>query len=133
MIYAKEEKGKMKIYATLPKDYQINGIKHNLSVLPIETINAEGFYELIVPTITETQRLEPLLPTDLVGNQYIQRVYDYTQTEIDAQNVEQTKQNNINTYLQKPNCVWVGKTPNGLEDWAVLLGNDGKLSTVKVN
>ena len=56
-----------------------------------------------------------------------------TQEEIDAQNAEQIKQDNINAYRNLDSTIWIGKTPNGLEDWAVRLGNDGKISTVKIN
>jgi hypothetical protein len=82
MIYARNENGTVRTYNVLSNNYDINGVRHNLSVLPIETINSEGFYELIKPTITQYQRLEPLLPSDLVGNQYIQRVYNFTAQEI---------------------------------------------------
>ena len=132
MIYAKEDKGVVRIYNVLPKDYQINGIKHNLSVLPIETINEQGFYELIVPTITENQRLEELLPSDLIGTQYIQRVYDYTQAELDEQLAIKVKEDKIATFYETHSVVWQGENPIG-ETWGVVIGNDGKLSTIKIN
>ena len=56
-----------------------------------------------------------------------------TQDEIDAQNVELIKQNNIASYINLDSTVAIVKTPNSLEDWAVVIGNDGKLSTVKIN
>ena len=85
MKYGKEINGEVKIFSdqsTLFKNYEINGIRHNLSVLPIETKNAEGFFELVQPTITVYQRLIDLELGDLVGNQWIQRVYDFTAQEI---------------------------------------------------
>ena len=101
MIYAKEINGQVSIFRALPTNYKINGIRHNLSVLSIETINAEGFYELIVPTVTEYQRLEDLLPTDLVGTQYIQRVYTFDQDEIDAKIEADAEQSALNIVSQR--------------------------------
>ena len=60
-------------------------------------------------------------------------VESITQAEIDAQNAEQIKQDNINAYRNLDSTLGILKTPNGLEDWAVTLGNDGKLSTIKIN
>ena len=91
MIFAKNDNGTIRIYRSLPTNYPINGIRHNLSVLPIETINTEGFYELIVPSITQYQRLESLIPSDFNGTQWIQRVYNFTAQEIadyDEQQIE---------------------------------------------
>ena len=82
MIYAKEENGKVVVYNSLPKDYPINGIRHNLSVLPIGTVNEQGFYELIVPTISQYQRLEPLELSDFNGSQWVQRFSNFTAQEI---------------------------------------------------
>ena len=82
MIYAKNNNGTIRVYGSLPTDYPINGIRHNLSVLPIEIINSEGFFEVIIPSITQYQRLEPLQVSDFNGTQWIQRVYDFTAQEI---------------------------------------------------
>ena len=56
-----------------------------------------------------------------------------TQGEIDAQNAEQIKRDNIEAYRRLESTVAIVKTPNGLEDWCVRIGNDGKLSTIKIN
>ena len=56
-----------------------------------------------------------------------------TQAEIDAQNAEQIKIDNIASYANLDSTVAIVKTPNGLEDWAVVIGNDGKISTIKIN
>ena len=64
------------------------------------------------------------------GSEVIETI---TQEEIDAQNVEQIKRDNIEAYRRLDSTVWIGKTPNGLEDWAVVLGNDGKIVTIKIN
>ena len=56
-----------------------------------------------------------------------------TQQEIDAQNAEQIKRDNIEAYRRLDSTIAIVKTPNGLEDWAVRLGNDGKISTIKIN
>ena len=64
------------------------------------------------------------------GSEVIETI---TQEEIDAQNAEQIKQDNINAYRNLDSTLGILKTPNGLEDWAVTLGNDGKLSTIKIN
>ena len=56
-----------------------------------------------------------------------------TQADIDAQNIEQIKRDNIEAYRRLDSTVAIVKTPNGLEDWAVVLGNDGKITTVKIN
>ena len=128
MIYAKNNNGKVSIYRVLPKDYQINGIKHNLSVLPIETINEQGFFELVVPTITETQRLESLLPTDLIGTQYIQRVYNYTQAEIDADIVKAAK----DEFKNNLEGVYMYATAPDGKEWALKIGNDGKTVSVLI-
>lgn len=60
-------------------------------------------------------------------------VNTWSQTDDDKIALEQLKEDNRQTYRNMANCVWVGPTPNGLEDWAVILGDDGKISTVKVN
>ena len=89
MTYAKIENGTVKIFNILPIIYK-NII--NFKKADIETINAKGFYEVVVPTITQYQRLEPLEVADLIGNQFIQRVYDFTQAEIDAYDEQQENQ-----------------------------------------
>jgi len=88
MTYAKIENGTVKT-KSLPRIYEIiiNFIKADIA-----TINSKGFYEVVIPTITQYQRLIPLEVTDLVGNQFIQRVYDFTQAEIDAYDEQQETQ-----------------------------------------
>jgi len=86
MRYAKIENGTVNIFNILPRIYK-NII--NFKKADIETINAKGFYEVVIPTITQYQRVLPLEITDLIGTQFIQRVYDFTQAEIDAYNLEQ--------------------------------------------
>ena len=56
-----------------------------------------------------------------------------TQEEIDAQNAEQIKRDNIEAYRRLDSTIAIVKTPNGLEDWCVRIGNDGKITTVKIN
>ena len=56
-----------------------------------------------------------------------------TQEEIDNQNAEQIKRDNIEAYRSLDSTIAIVKTPNGLEDWAVVIGNDGKISTIKIN
>ena len=89
MKYAKIENGTVRVYATLPKTYE-NII--NFQKADIETINSKGFYELVEPILTQYQRAETLLVSDLVGTQFIQRVYNFTQAEIDAH--EKSKEDN---------------------------------------
>ena len=101
MIYAKNENGTVRIYRALPTNYKINNIRHNLSVLPIETINEQGFYELIVPAITTYQRLEPLIPSDFNGTQWIQRVYDFTAQEIADYDDQQIETQTLSTLQQR--------------------------------
>lgn len=55
-----------------------------------------------------------------------------TQQEIDIQNNSKIKQDKINVFLQDHSTVWVGKTPDGTKDYAVVIGNDGKLSTIEI-
>ena len=56
-----------------------------------------------------------------------------TQQEIDDQNAEQIKRDNIEAYRRLDSTIAIVKTPNGLEDWGVVIGNDGKIVTVKIN
>ena len=83
MKYAKNINGTVRVYATLPKTYE-NII--NFQKADIETINSKGFYELVEPTLTQYQRAEPLLVSDFANNKFTQRVYNFTQAEIDAHN-----------------------------------------------
>jgi len=55
-----------------------------------------------------------------------------TQADIDARNAEQTRIDNIEAYRRLDSTIAIVKTPNGLEDWAVVIGNDGKIVTVKI-
>lgn len=55
-----------------------------------------------------------------------------TQQEIDINNDFKTKQDKVNVYLQSHSTVWVGKTPDETKDYAVVIGNDGKLSTIEI-
>jgi len=83
MKYAKIENGTVRVYATLPKTYE-NII--NFQKAEIETINSKGFYEVVEPILIQYQRAEPLLVTDFANNKFTQRVYNFTQAEIDAHN-----------------------------------------------
>ena len=98
---AKLENGTIRLYGSLPTDYPINGIRHNLSVLPIEIINTEGFFEVITPSITQYQRLEPLIPSDFDGTQWIQRVYNFTAQEIADYDDEQIENQTLSTLQQR--------------------------------
>lgn len=60
-------------------------------------------------------------------------VNTWSQEDQDAADAEALKEANRQAYRDMEYCVWVGPTPDGTQDWAVLLGNDGKLSTVQVN
>ena len=89
MKYAKEINGQIRIHTTLPK--HLENIP-NFRYQDIETINAKGFYELVIPTISIHQRLEPLLEGDFADNKFVQRVYDFTQAEKDAYDEQQETQ-----------------------------------------
>ena len=97
MKYAKIENGTVKIFNILPRIYK-NII--NFKKADIETINAKGFYELVIPIITEYQRLLPLEVTDLVDDKFTQRVEDFTQAEIDEYN-ENKETQTIRELLQQ--------------------------------
>jgi len=79
---ARLENTVIKFYNVLPKRYLINGVLHNLEVLPIETQQAEGFYNVIQPTVTQYQRLETLIASDFNGSEWVYRVYNFTAQEI---------------------------------------------------
>ena len=126
MKYAKNINGTVRVYATLPKTYE-NII--NFQKAEIETINSKGFYELVEPILTQYQRAETLLVSDLIGTQFIQRVYNFTQAEIDALNTQTVKdefKNNLEGAFA------FATTPDGTKEYAIKIGNDGKIVTVLV-
>ena len=126
MKYAKIENGTVRVYATLPKTYE-NII--NFQKSDIETINSKGFYEIVEPILTQYQRVEHLLPSDLVGTQFIQRVYNFTQAEIDALNTQTVKDEFKNNLT---GAFAFATTPDGTKEYAIKIGNDGKIVTVLV-
>jgi len=81
---ARLENNIVKLYRALPTRYIINGMPHNLKKLPESVHEGEGFYNVVVPTITTYQALEDLIESDFDGSQWIQRVRNFTQEEIDA-------------------------------------------------
>jgi hypothetical protein len=103
---AKNKNGTVVIYSTLPTYYVLNGTPINLHSLAqnpanLSTIEAEGFYDVVVPSITVYQRLEPLIPTDFdtPSKTWIQRVYDFTAQEIidyDNQVIDNAIDSNFN-------------------------------------
>ena len=100
---AKLENNIVKIYNSLPTRYLINGMPHNLSKLPVGIQEDEGFYEVIVPTITQYQRLEDLIPSDFNGTNWVQRVYDFTAQEVidyDELQIENAISQDLNTKQQ---------------------------------
>ena len=85
MKYAKIENGTVKIFNTLPRIYE-NIV--NFQKAEIETLNDKGFFELVIPTITEHQRYGALSPNDFdaVNEVWVKPIIDFTQAEIDAHN-----------------------------------------------
>ena len=55
-----------------------------------------------------------------------------TQDEIDAAAIIKEKEDKIAVFYNSHSTVWVGKTPDGTKDYAVVIGNDGKLSTIEI-
>ena len=99
---ARLEDNIVKMYSQLPTRYMINGIPHNLSKLPESVHEAEGFFNVVTPVITEYQSLIDLVDTDLVGNEWIQRVYDFTAQEVidyDEAQLESAASNELRTEL----------------------------------
>ena len=91
MKYAKIENGTVKVFNTLPKIYE-NII--NFQKADLETLNDKGFFELVIPTITEHQRYGGLSPNDFdaVNEVWVKPIIDFTQAEIDAH--EKSKEDN---------------------------------------
>lgn len=98
---AKLENGTVRLYGALPSYYLINGVPHNLRVLPIDVQESEGFYDVQVPSITQYQRLEPLIPSDFDGTKWVQRVYNFTAQEIADYDNEQIESQTISTLQQR--------------------------------
>ena len=126
MKYAKIENGTVRVYATLPKTYE-NII--NFQKAEIETINSKGFYELVEPILTQYQRAETLLVSDFANNKFTQRVYNFTQAEIDALNTQTVKDEFKNNLT---GAFAFATTPDGTKEYAIKIGNDGKIVTVLV-
>ena len=83
MIHAKQTGDIIRIYRSLPTDYFIGRTKINLKTASVEIQQSQGFYEVVEATIGANQEKENLIPSDLVDNQYIERVRNFTQQEID--------------------------------------------------
>ena len=126
MKYAKNINGTVRVYATLPKTYE-NII--NFQKADIETINDKGFYEVVEQILTQYQRAEPLLVSDFANNKFIQRVYNFTQAEIDALNTQTVKDEFKNNLT---GAFAFATTPDGTKEYAIKIGNDGKIVTVLV-
>ena len=83
MKYAKIENGTVRNYGNLKS---LGDYKNYLTFWrhPVATHNSEGFYEVISPSITQYQRLLPLIPSDFANDVFTQRIYDMNQDEIDV-------------------------------------------------
>ncbi len=80
MKYAKNENGTVRNYGDLKR---LGDYKNYLTFWkqPIAIHNEEGFYEVVSPSITNYQRLIPLIPIDLAGTQYTHRIYNFNAQE----------------------------------------------------
>jgi hypothetical protein len=81
MKYAKIENGAVKRYNRLPKVY---GITRNFRDASIIVINSKGFFKVVEPPVGKHERLEPLEPSDLVGDEFLARVVSKTPEDIAA-------------------------------------------------
>lgn len=97
MKYAKIENGKVRVYSTLPRHFEnITNFRYQ----DIDTINSKDFFEVVIPNITEYQILEPLIVSDKVNTQFIQRFRDFTQEEIDNYDQNQLDSDDSSQWLQ---------------------------------
>ena len=106
--------------------------KTSVNLLTMEHLwNQEGYWDVEVPVITEDQELIPLTDDD-VKIYKVQRFRDLgTQEKTEKADIK-TKQDKVNVYLQSHSTVGIVKTPDGTKDYAVIIGNDGKLSTIEI-
>jgi len=129
MKYAKNINGTVRVYATLPKTYE-NII--NFQKAEIETINSKGFYELVEPIITQYQRVEPLLVSDVANNKFIQRVYNFTHDEKDA--YEKSKEDSDASAQKVSNFKADGQTEHKrIWDKIMRLYDNGQLNDTQFN
>ena len=131
MKYAKQENGTVRVYTTLPKTFE-NII--NFQKADIETINSKGFYELVIPTITEHQRYGGLSPNDFdaVNEVWVKPIIDFTQAEIDA--YEQSKEDSDASAQKVSNFKADGQTEHKrIWDRIMRLYDNGQLNDTQFN
>lgn len=63
------------------------------------------------------------------GNSIIE---GWTQADQDAEDDRKVKDDKIKDHINSDSTIWVGKTPDGIKDYAVVIDNSGKLSTVEI-
>ncbi len=130
MIYAKEINNEIRIFRQLPDNYKIGSCNYNLSTMDKSVIESEGFYELEIPEITENQRL--LHEFDFTNNKYVQQFEDLDQEEIDKKASDKIKADKIKLVYANNVVIWQKTTPDGLKEYAEVLGNDGKRSIIEI-
>ena len=94
--------------------------------------DADGFKDIVTPSITEYQRLLPLIPTDFANNVFTRRTEDFTQTEIDEQDAAKVKEEKIKEIKGENTVIWINDTPDGLKTYAFVLDNSGKTKTIEI-
>ena len=67
--------------------------------------------------------------SDFANNKFTQRVYNFTQAEIDALNTQTVKDEFKNNLT---GAFAFATTPDGTKEYAIKIGNDGKIVTVLV-
>ena len=82
-IFKDNEIGSIRRFGKLPQTFVINGLNtHNIKSLPIEDLNAIGFYELITPSINASLQYLGDIYFDV--DKFTYEILDYTAEEIEA-------------------------------------------------
>ena len=126
---ARLENSIVRFYNRLPERYFINGVPHNLQKLPTSVQNDEGFFNVIIPVITQYQRMETLLETDFNGSDWVYRIYNFNAQEIidqDDKVIENTITQNLDKY-QEDGEAFFKKIGNAIRRKY----NDGDISTAQ--
>lgn len=101
----------------------------NVQAATPEQIYAWGFRDVVIPTITTTQKLGDLY-FDETLDIFTYHVIDKTKVEVDAELVIKTKEdfkNNLEGVFA------FATTPDGTKEYAIKIGNDGKIVTVLIS
>ena len=87
-----------------------------------------GFRDVIILTVLETQKLGEMY-FDIPNDVWTYYIIDKTQTEINAELIAKTKDEFKNNLTGVFAYAW---TPDGTKEYAIKIGNDGKIVTVLI-